>query len=230
VSIKQLFQLQELDNEIDARELELKTLNARIGASDALKKARIAVSGASQALDEIKKQQHDLEVQIADVEAKVTPMDKDLYSGRIHNPKELSSLQHEVEDMKKKLAALEDGELSLMGKNEATSAELSGFKDELARVETAWRNEQQALLVQIDKIKNTLAELKAREQSLASQIEPVTLELYRRLRKQKGQAVAKVVQGMCRGCRISLSAAELQRARGSTLVNCSSCGRIIFLD
>ncbi|MEE8619379.1 MAG: C4-type zinc ribbon domain-containing protein [Dehalococcoidales bacterium] len=34
---------------------------------------------------------------------------------------------------------------------------------------------------------------------------------------------------MCRGCRISLSAAELQQARSGSLVQCSNCGRILFL-
>ncbi|MDI6814491.1 MAG: hypothetical protein QMC90_00160 [Dehalococcoidales bacterium] len=42
--------------------------------------------------------------------------------------------------------------------------------------------------------------------------------------KQRGTAVAKVEQGLCRGCRISLSTAKLQQARSGSLVQCSSCG------
>ncbi|MFC2072406.1 C4-type zinc ribbon domain-containing protein, partial [Chloroflexota bacterium] len=49
------------------------------------------------------------------------------------------------------------------------------------------------------------------------------------LKKQKGTAIANVEQGICRGCRILLPITELQRARSSSLVRCSSCGRILFL-
>ena len=40
---------------------------------------------------------------------------------------------------------------------------------------------------------------------------------------------ARVEQGICRGCRISLPTTDLQQARSGKLVQCSSCGRILFL-
>ena len=61
-------------------------------------------------------------------------------------------------------------------------------------------------------------------------IDAETIDCYNRFRKQKGLAVARVEQGTCRGCRISLSTAELQRVKGNKLIMCSSCGRILFID
>ncbi|MEE8413272.1 MAG: C4-type zinc ribbon domain-containing protein, partial [Dehalococcoidales bacterium] len=71
--------------------------------------------------------------------------------------------------------------------------------------------------------------LKDRWQLLAADIDPQTVEIYRGLKKQRGTAVARVEQGMCSGCRISLSVSEFQRARTGSLVRCGSCGRILFV-
>ena len=70
---------------------------------------------------------------------------------------------------------------------------------------------------------------------LAIQLEEVqgeleqAIEVYQDLKKHKGTAVAKVEQGICHGCRISLPISELQQTRSGSLVRCSSCGRILFL-
>jgi len=39
-----------------------------------------------------------------------------------------------------------------------------------------------------------------------------------------------VEQGICRACRISLSANILQKARSGQPVQCGSCGRILFIS
>ena len=80
-----------------------------------------------------------------------------------------------------------------------------------------------------NQLKGELSELQRKRQLLSGEIDPQAVEFYEKLREQKGQTVAKVEQGICRGCRISLSSSELQRARSGNLVQCSSCGRILFL-
>ncbi|MFC1940720.1 zinc ribbon domain-containing protein, partial [Chloroflexota bacterium] len=77
--------------------------------------------------------------------------------------------------------------------------------------------------------KTKLASLKHKRQQLVSEIDPQVIETYQLLRKHKGTAVAKVTEGICRGCRISLPVTELQQVRSGSLVRCSSCGRILFL-
>ena len=81
----------------------------------------------------------------------------------------------------------------------------------------------------MERLKAELTDLKQKRQLLSAEIDPQAMELYKGLKKQKGQVVARVEQGICCGCRISLPTTELQRARGDSLVQCSSCGRILFL-
>ncbi|MFC1866461.1 C4-type zinc ribbon domain-containing protein [Chloroflexota bacterium] len=97
-------------------------------------------------------------------------------------------------------------------------------------MEAEWKNQQQQLAVEIEKLQDLLIGLEQQKTQAAAAIGAETMECYKRLRRQKGLAVARVEQGTCRGCRISLSTAELQRAKGSRLVMCSNCGRILFID
>ena len=57
----------------------------------------------------------------------------------------------------------------------------------------------------------------------------IPLGVYESLRTLKqGRAVARIEQGACQGCRISLPTHVVQRARGGTvLVHCPSCERIL---
>lgn len=74
-----------------------------------------------------------------------------------------------------------------------------------------------------------LSDLGQERQAVASEVTPQTLELYEGVKSKKGQAVAKVEQGRCQGCRLNLPINEWQRARVGDVVQCSSCGRILYL-
>jgi predicted nucleic acid-binding Zn-ribbon protein len=98
---------------------------------------------------------------------------------------------------------------------------------ELGRLEDAWRRLQERLLADAGRHQAAIAELRQKRQSLIAGIDPAAVDIYNEARR-KGRAVAKVEQGTCRGCGISLSTAQLQQAKGDRLVRCSSCGRVLF--
>ncbi|MBM4432622.1 MAG: hypothetical protein FJ025_01305 [Chloroflexi bacterium] len=225
---RQLFQLQELELEIESDEQTLSHLTSQLGESQTVIKAREKLATEQNRLDALKHQQHDLENEIEDISAKLSTIEDGLFSGRVKNPKELSNLQHEAQGMKAKRSQLEDRVLELMEQTDSAAATITNLSNDLKKLEAEWQTQQQKLSADIEQLKAKLAELKQKRQQLSATIDPKALELYRELRKQKGLAIAKVEQGICRGCRISLSAAELQQARGNNLIQCSSCNRILF--
>ncbi len=227
---RQLYNLQSVELETEAAEKTLLQKEAMLGESRELLEARERQLKAKQKLEELKKQQQAVEWDVDDVAGKLSKVQQNLYGGRIVNPKELSGLQHEAEGLKKKSDRLEEKDLELMEQVEAASAALAGADSHLAAAETKWKEEQKQLAADIEQLKDSLTGLRQQGQQQAAAIDGETLDCYNRLRKQKGTAVALVKQGTCSGCRISLSTAELQRAKGSRLVMCSSCGRILFID
>jgi predicted nucleic acid-binding Zn-ribbon protein len=226
---KQLFQLQELDLEIESTEQSIKQITGQLGESEAVVAARNKLGAENQRLEELNRTQKSTEYDIQDLTTKLNKATEELYSGRIHNPKELTTLQQEIESIKTRKSQLEDKTLGLMEQTEQAKSNVGSFSSELKLKETEWRSQQKALSTQLEELKTRLAALKQERGQTTSEIEHSTLQMYNDLRKQKGIAVVKVEQGICRGCRISLPVSELQRIRGGSLVRCSSCGRILFL-
>ena len=227
---KQLYQLQELDLEIEANEQALQQKESQLGENQAIINAQNQVASEQQRLEELKRQQHAAEWEVDDLLSKVAAVEAQLYSGKITNPKELSNLQHEASTMKAKSDELENKALEIIDQVEAAEKSLAAATDELKKQEMEWHHRQQQLSDEIAQLKSRLADLNQKRLHLSGEVQPQAVELYEKIRHQKKPPVAKVEQGICRGCRISLSANELQQARSGNPVQCSSCGRILFLS
>lgn len=226
---KQLYQLQEVDLELESNERALQQVTSQLGESQEVVRARNKLASERQRLEELKRQQHSLEWEIDDIATKLTATEDKLYSGSIGSPKELANLQHEVDGLKTRRSQLEDKALDIMEQVELATASVATISSQLKTVEAEWQSQQQQLSADMEQLKAVLSDLKHKRQTLSAEIDPGAVELYHELKEKKGTAVAKVEQGICRGCRISLSATELQRARSGSLTQCSSCGRILFL-
>ena len=226
---KQLYQLQEIDMEIESNEGALNQKISQLGESEAVVNTRTRLTSERQRLDELKHQQHSAEWDISDLATKITAVEEQLYSVRITNPKELSNLQHEINTLKSRRDQMETKALGLMDQVELTENSVAAANNELKQLENEWNNQQQQFSTEIDQIKSKLSDLKQKYQLLANEIDPHAVELYTKLRKQKGQAAARVEQGICLACRISLNSSALQQVRSGNLTQCSSCGRILYL-
>ncbi len=227
---RQLYQLQVLELEIESGEQALAQARSQLEDDRELAGVRARLSKERQHLAELGKEQNSLEGEIQDIEAKLAVTQEGLYSGRIKNPKELSGLQHESEILKGKRNQKEEAALGIMERVEAAQADMDSLEREFKEAESRWQIEQQRLTSEIEQMETALSELRKRRRLVLADISPETADLYHRLRKQKGTAVARVERGACCGCRISLSTAFLQRVRGERLVVCDNCGRILFLD
>jgi len=226
---KQLYQLQEIDLEIESEEQSLSQKVSQLGERQALDSTQGKIASEQQRLDELRHQQHSAEWEVDDILSKIAAAEQQLYGGKITNPKELSSLQHEVNTMKAKNDHLENKALEIIDRVEATEKSVAAASNGFKKMEDEWHRQQQQLSDGIEKLKSRLADLRQKRQQLSEEIESQAVELYEKIRQQKKPPVARVEQGICHVCRISLSASELQRARSGNPIQCGSCGRILLL-
>jgi len=226
---RQLHQLQQVDLELESNDKAQSNIVSQLGDSQEVATIRSKIDTAQQRLEELQRQQHSLEWEIDDLSAKLTATEQKLYGGRITNPKELANLQREATELRERRNHLEDKDLEIMDRVELATTTASSLGADLKKLETEWQSQQKQLSADLENLKTAHSDLTARRQLLSAEIEPRVIEVYRRLRKQKGTAIARVEQGTCRGCQIALPTTELQQARSGSLVHCSSCGRILFL-
>ncbi len=229
---RQLYELQEVDLEIDVKRETLSEAMGRLGESEVLDQARLSLAGDEERLAELERSQRELEREVEDLRAKATASEEKLYGGTVKNPKELASLQEQVVNLQRKMRERDDKTLDIMAEVDTLQQKVSLKRGEVAKIEEDWRAEQASLSQQQAELGAALATLEQKGKDLAGKLDASSLELYQALRrKRQGRAVAKVEQGMCQGCRIALPMSELQRARlGQELVQCSSCERILYVS
>ncbi len=227
---RQLFQLQEFDTDIEHQEQSLAQKTEQLGKREVLDNARENLTSEQQHLEELSHRHHDAQWEVDDTLGKIASIEQQLYGGKITNPKELSGLQHEVNTLKSMNEELENKTLEIIDELETTEKKVASLTADYQKLEEEWHQRQQQLTDEIAQLEKTLAELKQKRLQLTGQIEPAVIDLYEKIRQQKKQAVAKVEQGICHACNISLSASVLQKARSGQPVQCGSCGRILFVS
>lgn len=226
---RQLYQLQEVDIELESTEQTVRQITSQLGESEALTGARNRLATERQRLEDLRKQQRSAEHEADDLTAKLKKVEEELYSGRIRNPKELSNLQHEVEIIKGQRGQLESRVLEIMEQAEQTTRSVSDAETDFKTVETWWQEQHKRLSADLERLKAVLSDVTQKRQQMAAGIEATAVDAYRELRKARGMAVVKVERGICGGCRVALPSSEVQLSRSGTLVKCGSCGRILYL-
>ena len=227
---RRFYDLQQIDLDLEGKAERLSQVESQLSHNEALEEAKAEVKGKQKQLAELEKKEITAEWVVDDLEAKAGPLQKKLYAGSVKNPKELMGLQQQVEQLKSQIREEEDKTLEIMSQVEALRKEIASRAAEVKKLEEEWQKRREQLLAEQAELSSTIDIAGAKRSELAATIEPAHLELYETVRARKqGQAVAGIEQGRCQGCRITLPVSELMRARMGDLVQCDSCGRILYL-
>lgn len=194
----------------------------------ALASARDQVAGRR---DEVAERQAKLESDIAASEARITEIDKRMYSGEVSASRDLLAMSTEIQHIKERISALEDRALETMDEREPLDAEVAALDERGA--ELAARAERLAAEVAEEErvIEADLeSEARARDAAAAG-VEAGLLTTYTKLRTRLGGVgAARLEHGTCMGCRLQLPATELDRMKklpADAVVHCEQCGRIL---
>jgi uncharacterized protein len=227
---RQLYELQEVDINIESTRQTLGLKTHQLGNHDTIDKAAAILAAAQKELEELKKQRRDAETEAADINNKIIETNKQLYSGRTSNPKELSNLQAEVKALTNQKDQIDTKTLEIIDKLEEAEKKTTAFTADFQKMDADWQKDQAQMVKDIELLKQTLVTLEETRRDAATKIDPPNLVLYERVRRMKKTGVAKVERGICQSCRLSLSASALQKARAGHAVQCGTCGRILFIS
>ena len=219
-----LLQHQRAENRIGALDLERQRLEALLGGGE-LDRLEAEQAAAAARRDEAALRLRAAERDAEDHRARLKAREKELMSGHIHQPSELTRLSQEVEHMRLRLRAEEDGELELMEEAEAKEAEARETAARLAGARARMDEEAPRVREELGRLAAQREALEAERAALWQEIPAEFQAAYRRVRAPN--PVAEVDAGLCGGCRVALTAAQLQLVRRGGLVTCESCSRIL---
>jgi uncharacterized protein len=227
-----LLALQDNDSLVDKLRLRRDALESGSGLAAARARADDAERAGGELrlqLDEIGRDQLRFEHEIDSMAQKIASEEKRLFDGSIANAKELDSIRHEVENLRKRKTDREDELLVLLEQREDLEALATAAEIEAAAVRNV---AEETAATTADELLDVTSELEARtaeRQQLAAALDPDLLELYEDLRRtKKGVGAAALIDGVCQGCHEQLSAVELDRLKRSDgIKRCEHCRRIL---
>ncbi len=225
-----LYRLQQVDTQIDQVDASLAELDRLLAGDEAVLRARQAIEDTSKVLHLEQQKLKQIEFAVHEQQVKIAQVEANLYSGRLHNPKEMQDLQKEIVSLKKYLAGLEDQQLESMLAVEDSENQVQAAQQELAQAQGAFAEKAAGWLGQREQLAHTRERLQAERNAGLSLISQESLRMYEAMRRRKsGVAVTTVREGSCTVCGATIRPSELQAARAAQeLVTCSTCGRILY--
>ncbi len=225
-----LHQLQAIDLEVKEKRRLLLDIDNRLERSEALSAAEAEFKARESSLSIARSSQRQLEYEVDSLTAKVRDLNSRLYGGSVHNPKELITLQQEIDGVKQHLSQKEEELLEAMGVAEASEADTAALRGRMAHLRQEWDKEKEGLSTDRTTVESALARLLEARQAARLELGDEVNRVYDHLVQTKGVAVVQVEQGRCKGCNLTVPTGLWQKARAGELVQCGSCGRILHVD
>ena len=231
---EKLLALQALDSSLDqlAHKLRNLTVSKTLEEkSSEFAATRDLVIAAETEKSDIKHELSRTEVDVEQVVSRIERDEKRLAEGQ-GSPKELEQLQHELGSLAKRRSELEEIELEVMVRVDGMDSrikELSTKRDLLAKEIEELKVEKERSMAEIE------SAMKKNEQDrseLATTIASELLALYEKVRSSgDGVGAARLNNGQCDGCHLTMNAAELTRVKAladDEVVRCEECRRILI--
>jgi predicted nucleic acid-binding Zn-ribbon protein len=223
-----LYRLQCLDSEGDAKQSRLAEIRAALGESQAVEQARQALETAQASVKKWSLRQRDLELELQGMLDKTARSEQRLYSGAVTNPKELTDLQAEIASLRRRRERMEDNLLEAMIEREEAETTHARAQQHVDDIQARWSLQQADLTAEQHALQERLAEIEQARAELLPKIEADDLATYQHLRRRKGGlAVTQVSGDACSACGMAISPNLEWQLRREGLGYCSNCERII---
>jgi uncharacterized protein len=229
-----LLEIQEHDTAIDRLLARIEGLESGGDVAAALAEANEAervVGEIRLKLDELSRDQLRFEHEIDSMSQKAAAEERRMYDGSVANARELDSIRHEVDNLKKRRGDREDELLGLMEMREELEAQERAADERSTTLRSKVEEVGGVAAVELDRLTTEVKERTEARTALAAAVDPEYLELYEDLRPQKkGVAAVELVDGVCLGCHEQLSSVyrdRLKRVEGPK--RCEHCRRILVI-
>jgi len=227
--LEKLWQLQQLDSEIDLLQKKEKEIPQKIEGLQMTKaEANKRLDNEKKKLLELKKIAKEQEIDLKACEDKLNQYSVQLYSAKTNE--QYKAFLNEIETQKKLKAEIEDKILATLESMENAEKEIRHLENELMELEKLTESKIASLKKEAEEVKRVREEKEKARASFISQIGPDLLAIYERIRKKKGGiAVAEVSDERCSACLNPIPPQTvLEISRRQKLYYCDYCGRILY--
>jgi len=226
----QLFQVQQIDSEIDQATKRIEEIELMISGNKKIANAEKTLDRVQQIFIKRTNEFNQINDEIEKKRIKKNQSQSTLYSGKVHNPKELEDLQTEIQSLENIINSLEEKSMEALIALDNAEKDFEAGKKNLTNIRSEFATELSLLNAEKEKLQQEIKQLKKKRTPIFKLISDQYKLQYDALRKQKkGIAVTILAEGSCGACGANLTASQQQSARSSKSVFvCGNCRRIVY--
>jgi predicted nucleic acid-binding Zn-ribbon protein len=227
-ALEKLIALQQAEVELRRVEEKLKDVPRARGEMEArLAADRGRLDAARAALADSQKARKHHEGALQDLETK-----RSKYKGQlmeVKTNKEYTAMLHEIEGVERDIREREDQILAEMERSEGLTAEVKSEESLFKGVEETVRAETQSLESEGRKLEEERQRLQAARDATAATVPEDAMQLFQRVARLRGVAVAEARDDMCQLCHVKLRPQQyVDLKRNESIVQCAHCSRILY--
>jgi len=227
--LQSLVALQAVELRIAVLEAEITALPKKMAAQDAkLAQARERLAKVMAALKQEEQSRRRMEEDIRDQRAKATKYRAQTNS--VKTNEQLHALQHEIGFAEQEVSRIEDRELESMEATDRLEADRTRAEQQLQVQTVVVESEKSAALRISARDQEELKKLRAERATLRASSDTDLLANYDRVAKARKTGLAEVREQECQGCHVRMRPAQWQHLREGAMMNCESCGRMLYYD
>ena len=230
--LQRLLILQDRDSHCDGIQRQIEDIPLEISREKA------SIQKLEAAHLELKEEVKKLDLRRLDLEGEVELTEEHIVKYKtqqmqVKKNEEYKVLEHEIETQQNKISELEDEELQLL-------EEIDQKQDELDASSISLAEQKRILKKHIQRLKENFASFSAELEAAQKAVKDCETGIDAGIMQQywyvKGQIkrppiVVPVEEGRCKGCHLKVSGeVESEARRGTDLVRCDNCSRILYYD
>jgi predicted nucleic acid-binding Zn-ribbon protein len=228
--LAKLVRLHHAEADLKQVEAELAEIPRKKHAAEAaLARDRSRLDAARGELEASQKARKQHEAQVQDLEAK-----RSKYKGQlmeVKTNKEYTAMLHEIEGVEREIKSREDQILEEMEKAEGLQAAVKREESDFKLVEAEAKQAAAQLDQAAARLESDAKRLRGERDEIAASVPEQPRELYLRIAKQRGSAVAEARDGMCEACHVRMRVQIWVEVRhNDQLYQCESCSRILYYE
>ncbi len=230
-TLLQLLELQELDQDLFQVRDELRRL------PEERSRRRAEIEAQKRRQDEIERKMFETQVRIKEIEDLTTGQRQRLRkleneAASTADTALLVAYQHEMRSLRRDMSEADEEGLALVTQAEGLTKERDELRSSIAEKERVFEQYAAGVEAEIHDAETRREGLShERRKRMQTALAPDILSHYEKLLEaREGQAMALLDGLVCQGCYVSVpNNVYVRLARGTELVHCPSCGRILYL-
>ena len=232
MNLEALWNYQAADMELDRFENTLKKSQTRqrlLKARNFLVEQQEGVKKLEESLLKGAEESTRLNAENAKIAKEIDRITKEYEAAQIEDAKQVKKYIRALEDLNKNVLSIKKELARIHNTAESTDEKVKQLKNNIVKGKADFAKIKEEHDAELAGATDDLERLRAKVSEMGQGVSADLMAEYKKVKKNRPNPVAKVVNEQCQGCNMSLPSLVMRKLKeGEKLIECENCGRILY--